>query len=175
MCTLATYEKTEIPTLAIGVAAQINKLHARINRLEKQSRDTLDEAVAAAWQAGKLLIEAKKSIIRHAGHGAWVPWLKSEFRGGVRTAQRYMKLAREMSNPDTLAGLSLRQVYFRLGVATEPKKEAAFKSTGKLPAHICLANKLVRVIRSSRGKINAHDLAALYADLRKLFKAQCAA
>lgn len=175
MSTLATYEKIPIPALAAGIATKINELHARVNRFEKQSRDTLDEAVAAAWQAGKLLIAAKKSITRHAGHGAWVPWVKSEFHGGVRTAQRYMKLAREVSDQSTIMGLSLRQVYFRLGIATEPKKEASFKSTGKLPAHICLANKLVRVIRSSREKINAHDLAALYADLRKLFDAQHAA
>jgi hypothetical protein len=68
--------------------------------------------------------------------------------------------------------MSLRQVYFRLGIATEPKQATTFKPASKLPAHICLANKLVRIIRRSRGKINARDLAALYADLRKLFDAQ---
>lgn len=172
MNTLATYEKNPVPTLAPGIAARINTLHADVRRIEKESRKALDKAVATAWQAGKLLTGAKQSIVRHGGRGAWVPWVKSEFRGGLRTAQRYMKLARELSAPSSLPGLSLRQVYFRLGIATEPKRPAICKPVGKLPAHICLANKLLRAIRNAHGRINAQDLAALYADLRRLFESQ---
>lgn len=41
-----------------------------------------------------------------------------------RTAQRYMRPARSVSDPSLLGGLSLRQTYFRLGVATEPNRRA---------------------------------------------------
>jgi hypothetical protein len=60
------------PTLAPDIAAKINTLHAAAQHLEKESRNKLDAAVTAAWQAGKLLIEAKACITRHgagAAHG----------------------------------------------------------------------------------------------------------
>jgi hypothetical protein len=99
MNTFTTYERSPIPVLAVGIAAKINALHADVQRLEKESRKTLDDAVAAAWQAGILLNDAKKSITRYGGHGAWMPWIESEFRGGLRTAHRYMRLAREVTDP----------------------------------------------------------------------------
>jgi hypothetical protein len=166
------------PALAPDIAAKINALHATTQRLEKESRSKLDGAVAAAWQAGKLLIEAKASITRHGGRGAWTPWVETKFEGDMRTAQRYMRLARELPETPAPDGLSLRQLYFRLGIATEPKRASAENSdrdlAGKLPmlpAYITLANKLVLILRRQpRDKIQACDLAALYRQLRPLFE-----
>jgi hypothetical protein len=172
----ATHEPKTIPAFAPGIAQKINALHDEARRLEKESRKKLHDAVAAAWQAGKLLREAKASITRHGGRGAWTPWVRTVFKGGTRTAQRYMKLARELPefNPAAPGAMSLRQIYFRLGIATEPKRTSTANRShghaGMLPAHITLANKLVRVLRHSRRDIRPHDLAPLYTQLRTLFE-----
>ena len=175
MSTYATQEHTAIPALAPDIAQKINALHADVRRMERESRQKLDGAATAAWQAGRLLLEAKASIVRHCGHGAWMLWLQANFKGNTRTARRYMKLARELPDAPAPDGLSLRQLYFRLGIATEPK---APKSNGArpvaIPAYIVLANKLVRVLREareSRRAIVPQDLAMLYSQLRSLFEA----
>ena len=178
MSTYATQEHTAIPALAPGIAQKINALHADVRRLERESRQKLDSAATAAWQAGRLLLEAKASIVRHCGHGAWMLWLEANFKGNTRTARRYMKLARELPDAPAPDGLSLRQLYFRLGIATEPK---APKSSGAqpvpIPAYITLANKLVRILREaheSRCAIVPQDLAMLYSQLRSLFETSVA-
>ena len=163
-----------IPALAPGIAQKINALHDEARRLEKESRKKLRAAVAAAWQAGKLLLEAKATVTRHGGRGAWTPWVKTMFAGGIRTAQRYMKLARELPgfDPASPDAMSLRQLYFRLGIATEPKRAPAASRShaGKLPAHISLANKLLRMLRASRKNIQPQDLSAFYKQLRTIIE-----
>jgi len=176
MSTYATREFTVIPALAPDTAQKINALHADVRRMERESRKKLDGAATAAWQAGKLLLAAKASIVRHGGHGAWMPWLEMKFKGSARTARRYMKLARELPEVPAPDGLSLRQIYFRLGIATEPK---APKSNAPKPVaiarHVVLANKLMRVLIESRRAqraINPRDMAPLYAQLRSLFEVE---
>jgi len=174
MSTYATQEFTKIPALAPDIAQKINTLHADVKRMERESRKKLDSAASAAWRAGKLLLEAKTSVVRHCGHGAWMPWLALNFKGNGRTARRYMKLARELPEAPAPDGLSLRQLYFRLGIATEPKSARAggFKPVAIAP-HIVLANKLARVLRESQDAhraINPQDMATLYAQLRSLFE-----
>ena len=174
MSTLATHESKAIPALAPGIAQKINALHDTARHLEKEPREKLHEAVCAAWQARRLLLDARASIVHHGGRGAWTPWVRTMFKGSIRTAQRYMELAREL--PEfTLAtpnAMSLRRLYFRLGIATEPKQASGIRCAARLPAHIRLANKLVRELRKSRWRINSRDLAALYSDLRRLFETQ---
>ena len=50
---------------------------------------------------GRCLIEAKDML----RHGEWLPWLNEQVELSERTAQKFMKLAREWSNPNTLADL----------------------------------------------------------------------
>jgi hypothetical protein len=93
----------------------------------------------------------------------------------MRTAQRYMSLARELPEAPAPDGLSLRQLYFRIGIATEPKRASVGNHTHgfveKLLAYLTLANKLVIILRRQpRDKIQACDLAALYRQLRPLFE-----
>ena len=169
--THSTQEFTEIPALAPDIAQKINALHAAAQRMERESRQKLDSAATAAWRAGKLLLGAKASIVRHGGHGAWMPWLETKFKGSARTARRYMKLARELPEAPAPDGLSLRQIYFRLGIATEPKApKSSAPSPVAIARHIILANKLVRILRESQRAINPRDVTALYAQLRSLFE-----
>lgn len=109
--------------------------------------------------------------------GSWLLWLEANFKRSVRTAQRYMKLARTVADTSVFAGMSLRQVYARLGIATEPKRKLENAIIIQLPRHVSLANKLVRVLRQcsrpSRGKHSdeyiRRDLRPLYEALRKWF------
>jgi hypothetical protein len=165
------------PPLAPDMLKEINRLHAVAQQQIKQSRRALNGSLSAAWHAGHLLRKAKIAIRRNAGRGAWMTWLRLYFNGGVRTAQRYMQLIRSVRDPACLAGMSLRQAYFRLGVATEPKSAAALTNARKqargaaqLTAHIALANKLARVLRLKHQSICVQDLAPLYRQLRALFE-----
>lgn len=57
----------------------------------------LRSAASSAREAGEALIEAKTMV----PHGEWDAWLKANFKGGVRTAQRYMRVAKRW--PDITA------------------------------------------------------------------------
>jgi hypothetical protein len=149
------------------VAAEINRLHESALRLTAESRQNLDGALTAAWQAGQLLIAEKKRIRHRMGPGAWLLWLEANFRGTPRTAQRYMKLARSVADVAFLRGLSLRQAYARLGIATEPKARGGQPLRHRLPVHLVLANKLLRALKHSPGDASGDNLRR---DLRQLYE-----
>ena len=115
------------------------------------------------------------------GSGAWLHWLKANFRGTARTAQRYMRLAHSITDVSFLQGMSLRQAYARLGIATEPKTPGKHRLRHRLPAHIMLANRLVRTLRrrpgqtgDEQGEAYRRDLRALYEKLRPWFESASA-
>lgn len=150
------------------VAAEINRLHDSAQRLAAESRQNLDGALTAAWQAGQLLMAEKKRVRHNMGAGAWLLWLEANFRGTPRTAQRYMKLARSVADVAFLRGLSLRQAYARLGIATEPKPRGSQPLAHRLPTHVILANKLVRELRRERPDVPGD---CWWRDLRPLYEA----
>lgn len=57
------------------------------------------QAATSLIEIGKRLLEAKQCL----PHGAWIAWLKNEVDFAERTAQNFMRIAREYSNPQTLA------------------------------------------------------------------------
>lgn len=63
--------------------------------------DLKSQAGEAIIQIGERLIEAKELL----PHGAWLPWLAEEVEFSERTAQNFMRLAREWRNPQALADL----------------------------------------------------------------------
>lgn len=162
-----------------SVADRINRLHAEAAQHVTYSRCALDTALKAAWEAGRLLIEEKKRVRHTMGPGAWLLWLESSFHGTPRTAQRYMRLARSLSDPGFVEGLSLRQAYDRLGIATEPKRRGQAITLGRLAPHVRLATKLIRTLRSPKvcalmtpehRATYQGDLRTLYDRLRALFE-----
>jgi len=163
--------------LASSVAEEINRLHALVMQLTAKSRHALSGSLAAAWRAGQLLTAEKKRVRRAMG-GAWILWLKSNFHGSVRTAQRYMLLAAGIEDPAFLRGLSIRQAYLRLGIATEPKSRAESPQVPLLPEPIRLASRLLQALRADAGDsdhpdkspIYRDDLRVLYNELRQLFE-----
>ncbi len=169
---------SEIPTPACrsSGAEEINRLHAEAEKLSAESRDALHAAVVAAWKAGQLLLAEKRNIRRTMGPSAWLLWLEQSFAGTPRTAQRYMLLARSVSDMSFLCGMSLRQVYFRLGIATEPKSAGRATIIRQLPRHATLAMRLLGVLGAKPGGLSAElqlayrqDLRPLYERLRSLF------
>lgn len=160
-------------------AREINRLHGEVERLAGESRNALTSALTAAWRAGRLLVTEKKRVRRTMGGGAWQIWLKENFRGSERTAQRYMKLAAAVEDAAALQGVSLRQAYARLGIATEPKSPADDAPLQPLPAHVRLANRLLvalkpcaRSLTLQQQEAYRQDLRALYEQLRRLFEAK---
>ena len=165
------------PAPVTTTAAEINRLHEEAKRGSCVSRQALHGALVAAWQAGHLLVAEKKRVFHTMGPGAWLLWLKANFHGTARTAQRYMRLAQCVADVTFLQGMSLRQAYARLGIATEPKTPGKRRLRHTLPAHVVLANKLIRTLKrrpgqtgDEQGEAYRRDLRALYEKLRPWFE-----
>lgn len=158
------------PSPATTAAAEINRLHEEAKGCSVASRKALHGALAAAWHAGQLLIAEKKRVRRSMGPGAWLLWLEANFRGAARTAQRYMRLAQCVTDIAFLQGMSLRQAYGRLGIATEPKTPSKRLLAHRLPVHIVLAGKLVRALRRRPGKTVEEQVEGYRLDLRTLYE-----
>jgi hypothetical protein len=158
------------PAPATTVAMEINRLHEEAKRSACASRRALQDSLVAAWQAGRLLVEERKRVFHTMGPGAWLLWLKTNFRGTVRTAQRYIRLAHCVADAAFLQGMSLRQAYARLGIATEPKTPGKGRLRHTLPAHVVLANRLLRSLKRRPGQTGAEQGDAYRRDLRALFE-----
>jgi hypothetical protein len=78
------------------------------------------EALEHARRAGELLLEAKA----RAGHGGWLGWLQANVPFSERTAQGYMRLARQwdalQGKSATVADLGLREALALLAAPAEP-------------------------------------------------------
>ena len=68
---------------------------------------------------GKCLIEAKEML----RHGEWLPWLNEQVELSERTAQKFMKLAREWSNPSALADLGATKALILLALPAEEREQ----------------------------------------------------
>ena len=166
------------PAPALTVSQEINRLHEQAKAQSVQSRQALNGALAAAWQAGHLLRSEKQRVRHGMGRGAWLFWLEANFSGTPRTAQRYMRLAQSVTDVTFMQGMSLRLAYARLGIATESKTPAKCPLAHKLPRHVVLANKLDRVLEyrtdksgPEQGEAYRRDMRVLYAKLRSWFEA----
>ena len=67
---------------------------------------------------GRRLIEAKDML----SHGEWLPWLNEQVEFSERTAQKFMKLSREWSNPSTLADLGASKALMLLALPEEERE-----------------------------------------------------
>lgn len=95
------------------MSTEITTLTTLANGIRQKHQAALDaaaNAVTLAREAGELLIEAKAQV----EHGQWSDWLKANVQFSERTAQGYMRLARELPKLDHekaqhVAVLPLRQ------------------------------------------------------------------
>ena len=68
---------------------------------------------------GRCLIEAKDML----SHGEWLPWLTEQVEFSPRTAQNFMRLAREWSNTQTLADLGASKALALLALPPEEREQ----------------------------------------------------
>jgi hypothetical protein len=73
-------------------ALALPDLARAIEREHQAARRAARTALEHAMECGRLLIEAKAQV----GHGGWLPWLEANCTLRPRTAQAYMRLAREL-------------------------------------------------------------------------------
>jgi hypothetical protein len=96
--------------------ARLDALAQEIAEEIRLAERAWDDAVQHAIAAGEKLIEVK-AIVRQ---GQWLPWLRANFEGSVRSAQRYMQVARDASRVAHLP--TLREA---VALLTRPKDELA--------------------------------------------------
>lgn len=99
------------PEQALPEARDIETITAEILDLKK----TAGEAILAI---GKRLIEAKEML----PHGEWIPWLNEKVEFSERTAQNFMRLAKEFSNPQLVADLGARKALTLLALPPEERE-----------------------------------------------------
>ena len=68
---------------------------------------------------GRCLIEAKDML----PHGEWLPWLNERVELSERAAQRFMRLAREWSNPTALSDLGATKALTLLALPVEDREQ----------------------------------------------------
>ena len=96
-------------------------LAVRINAEHQAACGAIKSGAEHAMAAGDLLLEAKAKLRLH---GAWLPWLKQNCEMSERTAQLYMRMARNRAaieaNTQHVADLSLRGA---MAVIAPPKPD----------------------------------------------------
>lgn len=103
-----------------SLAAMMQQTMARTLAPEERTIEAITGEILEAKRAGgeailtigRCLIEAKEKL----PHGEWLPWLNEQVDLSERTAQKFMKLAREWSNPNTLADLGASKALMLLAV-----------------------------------------------------------
>tara|TARA_R110002050_G_scaffold10225_2_gene35200 strand:+ start:1747 stop:2289 length:543 start_codon:yes stop_codon:yes gene_type:complete len=157
------------------VADEINQFHEEARQHAVATRRSLHAALTAAWRAGQLLVEEKKRVRRAMGAGSWLIWLEQNFHGTPRTAQRYMRLAQNVTDVAFLQGMSLRQAYDRLDIPMETKSPSRTFPLPGLSPYVTLANKLVRALPTEREllKLPSMRAAAVRQDLAPLYRRMC--
>ncbi len=141
----------------------LTTLAAEIRREHEKAEADYQSAFAHAIRAGALLIEAKAQV----KHGEWLPWLKANFPGSVRSAQGYMRLAEHAPECATVAHSGIKGALKQLAApeVTEPEAQ---------PDRCPRCKQIVRngrphkCIATSRLLTDAHDALKLaLADLRR--------
>ena len=99
----------------------LNDLAVKINAEHKRAEQSAKNAIAHALKAGELLIAAKSKV----EHGEWLPWLEQHCTVSERTAQAYMRIAKEWPKLDApkaqrVADLSFRETLKALAAPSKP-------------------------------------------------------
>lgn len=97
------------PDLACGVRS-IEQITGEILDLKRTAGD-------AILAIGNCLIEAKGIL----SHGEWLPWLTEQVEFSERAAQRFMRLAKEWTNPTALSDLGATKALTLLALPAEER------------------------------------------------------
>lgn len=104
------------------IIAQTMAKPAEDRTIEAITGEILDAKRAggeAILTIGRCLMEAKEML----PHGEWLPWLNERVELSERTAQKFMRLAREWSNPSALADLGATKALMLLALPKEERDD----------------------------------------------------
>ena len=143
---------TEVITLAT-LAGQINEAHS-------QCKNSFREGTQNAIRAGQLLIEAKALCPR----GEWGQWVRDNCEFSNRTAEAYMRVAREMprlleAKAQRVADLSFRETLKLLGAPKDHPEQSELEAAEQLAAEFDAAylewSSVAELCREILGNPNA--------------------
>jgi len=124
---------------------------APVRDIETVTAEILDakgRVVDGYLTIGQRLIEAKSML----SHGEWLPWLQERVDISERHAQNLMRVAREYSNPQALAGLGLSKAVALLALP-DPADRETFIETH--PVEEMSTRELQQAIRERDAAIEA--------------------
>lgn len=103
----------------VAQAMATTNQHRTIEAITDELLDAKRKGGEAILTIGRCLNEAKDML----PHGEWLPWLNERAELSERAAQRFMKLAREWSNPTTLSDLGASKALMILALPREEQEE----------------------------------------------------
>jgi len=111
----------------IAFSNSLAELASRIKAEHGAVSTALKESLRHALVAGELLLEAKGQV----SHGQWLPWLRDHCSLSERTAQLYMRVAKNRSEIEnqmrnTVADLSLNEAVALLALSSNIRKLLQF-------------------------------------------------
>jgi hypothetical protein len=130
-------------------------LAARIKAEHEAVGIALKDSVRHAIMAGELLLQAKDQV----PHGQWLPWLRDHCTISERTAQLYMRVAKNRSEIEDqirngVADLSLNEAVALLMLSSDVRKVLAF---ARDCAHLSGDDLVERCIAEGVGVIVDHS------------------
>ena len=110
------------------VSVSLDTLAAQIRTEHTAVSTALKDSLTHAMKAGDLLIQAKEKV----PHGGWLPWLSENCSISERTAQLYMRTAKNRAelekrqNTQCIADLTLSEAAAMLALSSDLRKLMSF-------------------------------------------------
>lgn len=101
-----------------SMARSVQPAQRTIETITSEILELKKQAGKAVLGIGQRLIEAKETL----PHGEWLPWLTEQVDFSERTAQYYMRLAREWTNPQSIADLGATKAFKLLALPSEERE-----------------------------------------------------
>jgi hypothetical protein len=139
----------------VSTSNSLVDLAARIKAEHEAVSAALKESVRHAIVAGELLIEAKGKL----AHGQWLPWIQDHCTISERTAQLYMRVAKnrveienQIRNDDCGFDLTLNEAAALLMLSSDVRKVLDFAKqaeglSGEALVDFCIANNVGVIYR----------------------------
>lgn len=140
-------------TLVVSLAGLAERINAEHEQCEVHMRAGVDHAI----KAGELLIEAKSLC----AHGEWGAWLQANCAFAERTAQAYMRVARNRealeAKAQRVADLPFREALNLLSGPRSVKPAEAY--TDPWDEEVAELNRLIQHVQSVLGNATLQELA----------------
>ena len=154
--------------MSIATRPDLTDLAELANREHRACETALQAGLQHALNAGQALTEAKAQC----PHGEWLPWLQEHFEGSERTAQAYMRVAREWpalqadQKRNGVADLSYREALKALAEPVDDDPPA--KTENPYRQHLDMAAHDPRIHAWLAAHPRERDTAMIFAEIWEL-------